>query len=114
MLAGVEVLNASLAGRGSHPHGLAYARRHHLAQIGSSDAHVQGVVGLARTRFNGCTPADLRLAIETSATQAEGRFASPGELAVDVIPQLARSMVHLPLRRLARFATEHAVLARTR
>jgi predicted metal-dependent phosphoesterase TrpH len=114
MLAGIEVLNASLAGRGSHPHGLAYARRHGLARIGASDAHVQGVVGLARTRFDGQTPTDLRKAIEMATTEAEGRFASPAELAIDAIPQLARSMVHLPLRRLARFATEHAALARTR
>jgi hypothetical protein len=62
------------------------------------------MVGLARTRFAGRTPRDLRHAIETAATTAEGRFASPGEMAVEAIPQLARSMIHLPLRRILRYA----------
>ena len=47
---------------------------------------------------------DLRRAIEAAATSAEGRFATPGEMASEAIPQLARSMVHLPLRRIVRFA----------
>src|SRR5205823_5355543 len=55
LVSGVEVLNASLAGRGSRPHALAFAQRTGLAQIGSSDAHVQGIVGVARTRFVGRT-----------------------------------------------------------
>ncbi len=59
---------------------------------------------LARTRFEGRTPADLRQAIENRTVLAEGRFATPGEMAADAIPQLARSMVHLPLRRIVRFA----------
>jgi predicted metal-dependent phosphoesterase TrpH len=106
LVSGVEVLNASLAGRGSRPHAVAYAERTGLARIGASDAHVQAVVGLARTRFAGRSALDLRRAIEERTTEAIGRFASPAELAIDAIPQFARSMVHLPLRRLARFATE--------
>jgi predicted metal-dependent phosphoesterase TrpH len=103
LIAGVEVLNASLAGRGSQPHALRFATAHHLASVGSSDAHMMSMVGLARTRFPGRTPDDLRRAIEHGATQAEGRFATPAELVSEAIPQLARSMVHLPLRRIARF-----------
>jgi hypothetical protein len=64
---------------------------------------MMSMVGLARTRFPGRTPDDLRRAIEHGATQAEGRFATPAELVSEAIPQLARSMVHLPLRRIARF-----------
>lgn len=114
LVAGVEVLNASLAGRASRARALAFAERHRLAQVGASDAHVQAVVGLARTRFPGRTETDLRRAIEERRTVAEGRFASPAELAIDALPQLARSMVHLPLRRIARFASERAATVRAR
>jgi hypothetical protein len=64
------------------------------------------MVGLAQTRFAGRTPADLRRAIETATTSAEGRFASAGEIAGEALPQLARSMIHLPLRRVARFVRQ--------
>ena len=104
LIAGVEVLNASLAGRASRRDALVLASQHGLAEIGSSDAHMLCMVGLARTRFAGRTPEDLRRAIKTSATQAAGRFATPGEMASEAIPQLARSMVHLPLRRIVRYA----------
>ncbi|MBV9171903.1 MAG: hypothetical protein JOZ81_17660 [Chloroflexi bacterium] len=103
-LAGLEVLNASLAGRASRPHALKFAGQHHLASLGGSDAHMLGIVGLARTRFPGRTPADLRRAIDSRTTFAEGRFARPREIAVEALPQLARSMVHLPVRRVVRFA----------
>jgi predicted metal-dependent phosphoesterase TrpH len=102
-LAGLEVLNASIAGRASRPHAVRFADEHALAGVGGSDAHMRGVVGLARTRFPGHTPADLRRAIESCTTFAEGRFARPREIAVEALPQLARSMVHLPLRRVVRF-----------
>jgi predicted metal-dependent phosphoesterase TrpH len=104
LLAGVEVLNASPAGRASRDRALRFVAEHGLAALGSSDAHMLGVVGLARTRFAGRTPAELRQALETAATLAEGRFASPREIAAEALPQLARSMVHLPLRRMVRFA----------
>ena len=111
LIAGVEVLNASLAGRGSRPHALAWARAHGLAQFGSSDAHMLAMIGLALTRFPGRTASDLRTAIEECTTWAEGRFASPTEMAAEAIPQLARSMVHLPLRRIVRYARSRGVLS---
>jgi predicted metal-dependent phosphoesterase TrpH len=111
LMAGVEVLNASLAGRASRPHALRLAKEHTLAEIGSSDAHMLAMVGLARTRFAGRTAAHLRQAIEASATQAEGRFATPSELAAEAIPQLARAMVHLPLRRIVRYARSRKSLS---
>jgi predicted metal-dependent phosphoesterase TrpH len=104
LLAGVEVLNASLAGRASRPPALRFVNEYGLAGVGSSDAHMVSMVGLSRTRFVGRTPADLRRAIETAATGAEGRFATPAEMASEAIPQLARSMVQLPLRRILRYA----------
>jgi predicted metal-dependent phosphoesterase TrpH len=108
LLLGVEVLNSSLAGRGSRPHALALAQRHGLAHTGASDAHMLAMIGLARTRFPGRTPDDLRRALEDRATYAEGRFATPGEMAAEALPQLARSMVHLPLRRVARYVRSRA------
>jgi predicted metal-dependent phosphoesterase TrpH len=113
LLAGVEVLNASPAGRASRDRAVRFVDQFGLARIGASDAHMLGVIGLAVTRFRGRTPAELRLAIETAATFAEGRFASPREIAAEALPQLARSMVHLPLRRIVRFARgQHAGSAR--
>jgi predicted metal-dependent phosphoesterase TrpH len=109
LIAGVEVLNASLAGRASRPHALGVARQHGLAEIGASDAHMASMVGLARTRFPGRSAADLRAAIESAATHADGRFATPAEMAAEAIPQLARSMVHLPLRRIVRYARSRRV-----
>lgn len=104
LVAGVESLNASPAGRTSHTRALAFSREHSMASVGGSDAHMLGCVGLAYTRFPGRTVADLRLAIETRTTVPEGRFARAGEIAAEAMPQLARSMVHLPLRRVGRAA----------
>jgi predicted metal-dependent phosphoesterase TrpH len=113
LLAGVEVLNASPAGRPSREGALRFVAEHQLAAVGGSDAHMLGVVGLARTRFRGRSPDELRQALETAATFAEGRFASPREIAAEALPQLARSMVHLPLRRMVRFARgQHATSGR--
>jgi predicted metal-dependent phosphoesterase TrpH len=109
LLCGVEVLNASPAGRASRERAVRFADEYGLAAVGGSDAHMLGVVGLACTRFRGHTADDLRRALETAATHAEGRFASPREIASEALPQLARSMVQLPLRRIVRFARgEHA------
>jgi predicted metal-dependent phosphoesterase TrpH len=113
-LAGVEVLNPSPAGRASHVRALRFAEQHRLAAVGGSDAHMLGVVGLARTCFQGDSPDDLRRAIAARTTFAEGRFASPRELAAEALPQLARSMVHLPLRRIVRFARGSAAERRLR
>jgi predicted metal-dependent phosphoesterase TrpH len=114
LVAGIEVLNSSPAGRSSRVRALAYATEHRLAQMGGSDAHVAAVIGIARTRFPGTTAEDLRRAIESAQTEAEGRFASASEIAAEAVPQLARSMVHLPLRRIARFASERVASARAR
>lgn len=106
LLAGVETLNASPAGRFSHPCAVSCAATYPVACIGSSDAHMLRIVGLARTRFPGTTAEDLRRAIEQRTTSAEGRYAAPAEIAAEALPQLARSMVHLPLRRAYRALRE--------
>lgn len=102
LIAGVETLNASPAGRRSQVRAMRFGAQHGLAHVGGSDAHVLGCVGLARTRFPGRTADDLLIALEQAATAAEGRFATPGEIAAEALPQLARSMIHLPARRLLR------------
>lgn len=102
LLAGVEVLNASPAGRPSRHRAARFAAEHGLAAVGGSDAHMLRVVGLARTRFPGRTLEELRRAIQDGTALAEGRFARGGEVAAEVLPQLGRSMVLLPLRRLGR------------
>jgi hypothetical protein len=102
LLAGMEVLNASPAGRPSRAHALQFVEANGIASLGGSDAHMLRVVGLARTRFPGHGLDELRHAIETRATHAEGRFARPAEIATEALPQLARALVHLPLRRVAR------------
>ena len=108
LLAGIEVFNSSPAGRASQPRALQFADQHGLACLGGSDAHMLNIVNLVRTRFPGNTPADLRHAIERASTSAEGRFATPREIAVEALPQLARSMLHLPARRVLRYArTRH-------
>ncbi len=102
LLAGVEVLNASPAGRASRPKAMRFAAEEQVAVLGGSDAHTLAIVGLARTRFKGRTIEDLRRAIDDRTTLVEGRFAYAHEIAAEAIPQLARSMVHLPIRRLGR------------
>jgi predicted metal-dependent phosphoesterase TrpH len=102
LLAGVEVLNASPAGRPSRALALRFAAANGIASLGGSDAHMLSVVGLARTRFPGHGADGLRRAIEARTTCAEGRFARPAEIAAEALPQLARALVHLPLRRVAR------------
>ena len=102
LLAGVEVFNASPAGRSSQARAQRFAHAEGLALIGASDAHMLGCVALTRTRFVGRKPDDLRRALDGRATSAEGRFARTSEFAAEALPQLARSMIHLPLRRLAR------------
>jgi predicted metal-dependent phosphoesterase TrpH len=104
LLHGIEVLNASLAGRASRSHALPFAASHGLAEVGASDAHMSAMVGLACTVFPGRTADDLRAALLEGTTRADGRFATPVEMAGEALPQLARSMVQLPLRRIVRFA----------
>src|SRR5262249_8369761 len=108
LLLGVEVLNSSLAGRGSRPHALALAQRHGLAHTGGAGARMLAMVWVARARAPRGTADDLRRALEDRATHAEGRFATPGEMAAEALPQLARSMVQLPLRRVARYVRSRA------
>jgi hypothetical protein len=62
---------------------VAFAERHGLSQLGSSDAHAAGAVGSAWTSFPGRTAADLRAAIAAGDTTTHGIFhGSVGQLGV--------------------------------
>ncbi len=71
-LNGVEVHNAGIAHPGSNLAARHVAKKVGLAQLGNSDAHTLGAIGAGKTRFLGRTAADLRRAIESASTSAEG------------------------------------------
>lgn len=75
---GLEVFNATTAGKRGHRRSLAFAAEHGLAGLGGSDAHRPEHIGQAVTRFEGGTPDDLRRAIEARTTAWEGSFYPPG------------------------------------
>jgi hypothetical protein len=72
-----------------------------VAEVGASDAHWTEIVGMARTRFAGTTVEDLKAALLGRTTRAEGRFASPGELAVQALPHAIRCAAYRLRRRVA-------------
>jgi predicted metal-dependent phosphoesterase TrpH len=74
ILVGMETVNGCLLfGERSQPAARLLARRLGLASVGASDAHSVAQIGAAATRFAGYTAADLRLALESGATQAVAR-----------------------------------------
>lgn len=74
---GLEVFNATTAGRRGHRRSVAFAAAHGLAVLGGSDAHRPEHIGQAVTRFEGRTADDLRGAIEARTTAWEGSFYPP-------------------------------------
>jgi predicted metal-dependent phosphoesterase TrpH len=74
---GLEVFNATTAGRRGHDRAIAFAAEHELAGVGGSDAHLPTHIGEGRTRFPGRTAGDLRRAIQTRDTAWEGTFLPP-------------------------------------
>ena len=74
-VAGLEVLNPTLAGRVIRDRVQALNReRWHLAELGGSDAHSLEFIGSGHTLFPGSSAEDFRLALEQRTTQGEGRF----------------------------------------
>jgi predicted metal-dependent phosphoesterase TrpH len=79
----LETFNPTAVGRYGHRRSVAFAARHGLAQVGSSDAHALDAVGTAWTSFPGRSAADLRAAIAAGATTHHGTFhGSVGQLGV--------------------------------
>ena len=75
---GLETFNPTALGRASHGAAVRFAAEHGLAALGSSDAHVSGVIGTCWTTFPGRTAEDLRAAILERRTHAHGEFHGTG------------------------------------
>ena len=77
----IETFNPTAIGRYGHRASVAFARRHGLPPIGSSDAHAATAVASAWTTFAGRTGEDLRAAIARGETRHNGSFhGSVGQL----------------------------------
>lgn len=71
ILIGIETYNATTLDRESNQHAQALAAEYPgIAQVGSSDAHTLGMIGLGATEFPGHTAAELLDALWIGATQA--------------------------------------------
>ena len=99
-LDGIELRNPSYAGR-VRAGRASWLNAHvlHLAETGSSDAHHARLVGTAWTEFPGTTGADLRAAILSRQTRAEGRIWSLREHLDGAAEQQWRSLVRDPVKR---------------
>ncbi len=69
----LEVFNAGIVLPGSNICARILAHRAGIATIGGSDAHTLGAIGCGLTRFSGRTAEDLRSAIISGKTIAEGK-----------------------------------------
>jgi hypothetical protein len=105
-VAGLEVLNPTLAGRVIRDRVLTLNReRWHLAELGGSDAHSLEFIGSGHTLFPGRSAEDLRLALEQRTTQGDGRFLDLKDhrrLMSIAGEQMLRSMVIMPSQHVRR------------
>ncbi len=105
-VAGLEVLNPTLAGRVIRDRVLTLNReRWHLAELGGSDAHSLEFIGSGHTLFPGRSAEDFRLALEQRTTQGDGRFLDLKDhrrLMSIAGEQMLRSMVIMPSQHVRR------------
>ena len=88
-LVGVEVFNTGTASVQSNGRALALCKTLPLAQVGSSDAHMDWVIGLGVTRFPGKSIADLHRALLMRQTEAIGiRPINRSDFFIRYIPRL--------------------------
>jgi len=66
---GIEAYNATAIDRLGNHYAKLLATRLPIAQVGNSDAHVLGAIGLGATEFSGTTSADLISALRNSETK---------------------------------------------
>jgi hypothetical protein len=99
----IEVRNPSYAGR-VRASRAAWLNAHvlRIAETGSSDAHHAALVGTCWTDFAGQTAAELRSALRSRATKADGRGWTLREHLDGAAKQQWRSMVRDPLKRARR------------
>jgi len=74
----IEAFNPTTLGRPWHDRVVRFADEHHLARVGSSDAHALDAIGAGYTTFDGTSAADLRAAIEAGTTREHGTFHPTG------------------------------------
>jgi len=70
----IETLNPTALGRYRHDAVVRFAREHHLALVGNSDAHVASAVASCWTTFPGRTGEDYRRAVASGLTRHHGSF----------------------------------------
>lgn len=114
-LAGMETMNPTPAGKITRQRVQEWNRQWNLAEFGGSDAHFRQHVGAAYTTFPGQDGADLRRALLEHTTVAH--------LSTDPIPfvhpveyarQFRRSMIEVPVGKLARRFRAPAALPQSR
>ena len=97
---GIETMNPSIAGRVRASRAAALNRDTiRAAETGSSDAHRAALVGTAWTEFPGSGAAEMRHAIETRATVANGKPWGVRDHLARAAHQQWRSMVVAPMRK---------------
>jgi predicted metal-dependent phosphoesterase TrpH len=105
-VAGLEVLNPTLAGRVIRDRVQTLNHeRWHLAELGGSDAHSLEFIGSGYTLFPGKSAEDFRLALEQRTTQGDGRFLDLKDhrrLMSIAGEQMLRSMVIMPSQHVRR------------
>lgn len=74
----IEAFNPTTLGRPWHDRVVAFADRHGLARVGSSDAHALEAIAAGHTSFHGRSAAELRAAIEARSTREHGTFHPTG------------------------------------
>ncbi|MDO8670306.1 MAG: PHP-associated domain-containing protein [Dehalococcoidia bacterium] len=99
-LDGIEIINATVAGRVSNDKALKLNRsQFNLAETGGSDAHFTSHIGSAYTVFPGSTAEDLRRSLENRLTRAERCSIQPSLPGVDkLLAQQVRSLIVLPYK----------------
>ena len=99
-LDGIEVINATVAGRVSNDKATELNRSlFNLAETGGSDAHFPLHIGSAYTLFPGSTAEDLRRSLENKLTRAERNTVRPPLPGVDeLLAQQVRSLIVLPYK----------------
>lgn len=105
VLRGIEVFNMNPSHSPFNRLSQEAAARLPLTQIGSSDAHLAGMVGAGITHFEGSNATDLRAAIESGATHpAQINFEAPGRI-------LLRWLRHYGMRKMG-WVTDNAEAGR--
>jgi predicted metal-dependent phosphoesterase TrpH len=101
---GLESFNATLAGRRTNREAVALTNALGLGHVGGSDSHDLRTIGSARTRFSGHSWHDLRRAVVERTSVAEGEFYGLSTYASIAVPQMFRSLVLLPAKRVKKMA----------